>query len=51
MIIVEQSVNVALAVADHAVVIEKGRVSLDASADELRVDSSRLTASYLGANA
>jgi ABC-type branched-subunit amino acid transport system ATPase component len=51
MIIVEQTVNVALSVADRAVVIEKGHVSFEADAADLASGSTRIAASYLGGTA
>ena len=51
VVLVEQHVNLALEVADSAVVVVHGDVSLRGSADELRGDSGRLEAAYLGAGA
>jgi branched-chain amino acid transport system ATP-binding protein len=47
LLLVEQNANAALAIADRAVVLETGRVRLQASAAELR-DAPELQALYLG---
>lgn len=49
MIIVEQSLNVALAVADRAVFLEKGRVRFEGSAQELAERDDLARAVFLGA--
>lgn len=49
MIIVEQSVSVALSLADHALVLEKGHVRLTGPTVELREQLDRLEAAMLGA--
>jgi branched-chain amino acid transport system ATP-binding protein len=46
-LVVEQNVTEALAVADHAYVMERGRIVLDGAADQLR-DDPRVARSYLG---
>lgn len=51
VVLVEQHVNLALEVADSAIVVVHGDVSLRGSADELRGDPGRLEAAYLGAGA
>ncbi|NCG37337.1 MAG: MFS transporter, partial [Actinobacteria bacterium] len=48
MIIVEQSLNVALAVADRAVVVEKGRVRFEGDAQELAERDDLARAVFLG---
>jgi branched-chain amino acid transport system ATP-binding protein len=47
VIIVEQQIDSALAVADRGVIMERGEISLTGSADELRRDE-RVRAIYLG---
>jgi len=47
MLVVEQNASLALAVADHAYVIETGRVVLSGSAEEIRNDDA-VRRSYLG---
>lgn len=51
VILVEQHVHLALEIADHAMVLVHGEVSLNGRAAELRADPSRLEAAYLGATA
>jgi len=48
MIIVEQSLNVALAVADRAVFLEKGRVRFEGDAQELAKRDDLARAVFLG---
>jgi branched-chain amino acid transport system ATP-binding protein len=48
VILVEQHVNLALEIADQAIVLVHGEVSLHGRADELRADPGRLEAAYLG---
>jgi branched-chain amino acid transport system ATP-binding protein len=48
MIIVEQSVSLALRLADDVMVLERGRVVLQGSTDELRAELHRLEAALLG---
>jgi len=48
MIIVEQSLNVALALADRAVFMEKGRVRFDGPAKELAERDDLARAVFLG---
>ena len=48
MIIVEQSLNVALAVADRAVFLEKGRVRFEGDAQELAERDDLARAVFLG---
>lgn len=48
VILVEQHVHLALEIADQAVVLVHGEVTLRGPADELRADPSRLEAAYLG---
>ncbi|HKY66655.1 MAG TPA: ATP-binding cassette domain-containing protein, partial [Acidimicrobiales bacterium] len=48
VVVVEQHVTAALAVADRAVVLRGGRVALVAEAADLRADRGVLEASYLG---
>ena len=50
MIIVEQSLNVALAVADRAVFLEKGRVRFDGPASELADRPDLARAVFLGSD-
>jgi ABC-type branched-subunit amino acid transport system ATPase component/predicted MFS family arabinose efflux permease len=49
MVIVEQSLNVALAVADRAIFLEKGQVRFEGPAQELAVRDDLLRAVFLGA--
>jgi branched-chain amino acid transport system ATP-binding protein len=49
MLLVEQSISLALAVADRAYVLRTGEVSLSGSAETLRTDYERVAAAYLGA--
>ena len=51
VILVEQHVRLALEVADEAMVLVHGNVSLRGAADEFRDDPSRLEAAYLGEHA
>jgi branched-chain amino acid transport system ATP-binding protein len=51
VVLVEQHVTLALEIADAAIVLVHGDVSLEGSADELRADPARLEAAYLGAGA
>ena len=48
IVIVEQSVNVALSIADRAVFMEKGQVRFDGPADELLERGDLLRAVFLG---
>jgi ABC-type branched-subunit amino acid transport system ATPase component len=48
MIIVEQSVSLALQVADEVMVIERGRVILQGSTESLRGELASLEAALLG---
>ncbi len=48
MVIVEQSVNVALQIADRAVFLEKGRVRFEGPASELADRSDLVRAVFLG---
>ncbi|MEM8746647.1 MAG: hypothetical protein AAGF91_08090, partial [Actinomycetota bacterium] len=48
MIIVEQSLNVALAVSDRAIFLEKGQVRFEGSADELARRDDLARAVFLG---
>ncbi len=48
VILVEQHVHLALEIADRAMVLVHGDVSLHGRADELRADPARLEAAYLG---
>jgi len=48
VVLVEQHVNLALAVADQAVVLNHGRVVLDGAAASLRAEPERLERAYLG---
>jgi ABC-type branched-subunit amino acid transport system ATPase component len=48
MVIVEQSINVALAVADRAVFLERGQVRFEGRAEELRERDDLLRAVFLG---
>jgi branched-chain amino acid transport system ATP-binding protein len=47
MVVIEQNVERGLALADHVAVLEKGRVALDGTADDVRRDP-RLRALYVG---
>ena len=49
VLIVEQQIDLALSIADRAVVIERGRISLSGSAQELKRDA-RVQDIYLGVN-
>jgi ABC-type branched-subunit amino acid transport system ATPase component len=49
MIIVEQSLNVALALADRAIFMEKGQVKFDGPARELMERDDLVRAVFLGA--
>ena len=49
VLLVEQNANAALGIADHAFVVENGRVVLSGSADELRQSDAVMNA-YLGAH-
>jgi branched-chain amino acid transport system ATP-binding protein len=51
VILVEQHVGLALEVADRALVLVHGQVSLDGSAAELRADAALLEAAYFGETA
>jgi branched-chain amino acid transport system ATP-binding protein len=51
VVLVEQHVTLALEIADAAMVLVHGDVSLEGSADELRAEPARLEAAYLGAGA
>jgi ABC-type branched-subunit amino acid transport system ATPase component/predicted MFS family arabinose efflux permease len=51
MVIVEQSVNIALAIADRAVFMEKGQVKFEGPAEELRDRDDLVRAVFLGAGA
>ena len=51
IVIVEQSVNVALSIADRAVFMEKGQVRFDGPADELLERGDLLRAVFLGGDA
>ena len=48
VILVEQHVHLALEIADQALVLVHGEVSLQGRAEELRADPTRLAAAYLG---
>jgi len=48
MIIVEQSLNVALAVSDRAIFLEKGQVRFEGSAEELAARDDLARAVFLG---
>ncbi len=48
MIIVEQSLNIALSIADRAVFLEKGRVKFEGAADELLEQDDLVRAVFLG---
>jgi branched-chain amino acid transport system ATP-binding protein len=47
MLIVEQNANLALELADHAYVLESGRIALEGAADQIREDEG-VRRSYLG---
>jgi branched-chain amino acid transport system ATP-binding protein len=47
LLLVEQNARTALAVSDHAYVLERGRIVLDGPARELAADA-RVRAAYLG---
>ncbi|MCQ3814854.1 MAG: ATP-binding cassette domain-containing protein [Acidimicrobiia bacterium] len=47
VLIVEQSVNIALAIADYAYVVEKGAIGYSGTAEELRAKPDLLRAAYL----
>jgi branched-chain amino acid transport system ATP-binding protein len=49
MLLVEQSISLALSVADRAYVLRTGEVSLSGSAAALRADYEKVAAAYLGA--
>jgi len=49
MLLVEQSISLALQVADRAYVLRTGAVTLSGSAEALRADYERVAAAYLGA--
>jgi branched-chain amino acid transport system ATP-binding protein len=49
VVLVEQHVSLALSVADHAAVLNRGRIVLQGAADELRGDSKRFERAYFGA--
>jgi branched-chain amino acid transport system ATP-binding protein len=49
MLLVEQSISLALGVADRAYVLRTGEVSLSGSAEALRADYEKVAAAYLGA--
>jgi len=49
MLLVEQSISLALQVADRAYVLRTGEVTLSGSAEALRADYERVAAAYLGA--
>ena len=49
IVIVEQSLNIALAIADRAVFVEKGQIRFEGSADELRGRDDLVRAVFLGA--
>lgn len=51
VILVEQHVHLALEIADHAMVLVHGEVSLNGRADQLRAEPSLLESAYLGAAA
>ena len=48
MVIVEQSINVALTVADRAIFMEKGRVRFEGPAEELARRDDLVRAVFLG---
>ena len=47
VLLVEQSVNIALSVADHAYVMEKGEIGYSGPAEDLRSRPDLLQAAYL----
>jgi branched-chain amino acid transport system ATP-binding protein len=49
VVLVEQHVQLALEVADEAIVLTQGRVTLSGNAAELAADPSRLESAYMGA--
>jgi branched-chain amino acid transport system ATP-binding protein len=49
MLLVEQSISLALSVADRAYVLRTGEVSLAGTAESLKADYERVAAAYLGA--
>jgi branched-chain amino acid transport system ATP-binding protein len=51
MLLVEQSISLALSVADRAYVLRTGEVVLSGSAQSLRADYEKVAAAYLGARA
>jgi branched-chain amino acid transport system ATP-binding protein len=51
VLLVEQHVHLALEIADRGYVLSHGEIALHESAENLRRDSSLLTASYLGESA
>ncbi|MGD9704901.1 MAG: ABC transporter ATP-binding protein, partial [Acidimicrobiia bacterium] len=51
VILVEQHVQLALEIADQALVLVHGEVSLQGRADEIRAAPQRLEAAYLGTGA
>ena len=50
MVVVEQSLNVALAIADRAVFLEKGRLRFEGPADELAARDDLARAVFLGSD-
>jgi branched-chain amino acid transport system ATP-binding protein len=48
ILLVEQNVNIALALADRAYVLRTGEIVLQGSASELRANAERVTQAYLG---
>ena len=48
VVLVEQHVHLALEVAHHAVVLNRGRIVLEGRADELAADPDRLEHAYFG---
>lgn len=51
VVLVEQHIDLALGIADHAMVMHHGRVALSAPAAELRADRDRVEAAYFGTHA
>jgi ABC-type branched-subunit amino acid transport system ATPase component len=51
VLLVEQHVHLALEIADRGYVLSHGEIALHESAENLRRDSSLLTAGYLGESA
>lgn len=51
VVLVEQHIDLALGIADHAMVLHHGRVALSAPAAELRADRDRVEAAYFGTHA